>query len=203
MTEEEYHIKFPVTDALFLKNDLSFSIENIKSRFTSTLYFIVKFYDRHDNLLYTYTSDRWVIDNQYGRRYRNFTISEDVADKTTKYQITLVASNLSSENPLYFNKVMFQEGDYIAYHTPLESDTSETGYLVKYNKCSYCNLYNNNGDYLQVIRPKNDSITTKILKKSSCTVLAPHLSDEPVIDDPIDIFLEFVNQREQKIDVLR
>lgn len=200
MSELEYQIEFPKSDGIFHDNTLTFSINNIKSRFVSTLYFIIKFYDMHDSLLYTYTSDRWVIDNEYGHRHTTFEIEEDVADKTAKYQLTLVAIGITSENPLYFNQVMLQEGEFKQYHTPSEIDDNK---VVRFERCAYCNLYDKTGNYLQVIRPKLEAIRTRKLPKSSCTVLAPHLSEESVLDDPVNVFLEFVNQKEQKITVLR
>ena len=200
MTELEYQIVFPKTDAFFFDNQLTFSINHIKSRFVSTLYFIIEFYDMHDNPLYTYTSDRWIIDNEYGHRHTTFNISQGVADKTAKYKLTLVAIGITSENPLYFNQVMLQQGEFIQYHIPMSADDNK---VVKFHNCAYCNLYDKTGNYLQVIRPNLEDIQTTMLPKSSCTVLAPHLSEESVLDDPINVFLEFVNQKEQKITVLR
>ena len=189
-----------MTDALFLDNSLSFSIEHIRSREPSTLYFIVKFYDMHDTLLYTYTSKRWIIDTVYNTRFRNFSIPSDVADDTAKFDLTLVACGISSENPLYFVGLMFQEGEYSDYHTVSEAITSAK---IGFNKSSYANLYNLDGTFLQVIRPSRADMHTDKLDKCPCTVLAPHLIDENVFDDSINIFLEFVNQTDQRIDVLR
>ena len=61
----------------------------------------------------------------------------------------------------------------------------------------YINLYNNDGNYLQVIRPMGDNLTTNVLTKSTCSVLAPHFHDEEDIDDPVNIFLEFINQNRE------
>ena len=197
---EEYHIKLPKTDAIFLDNDLSFSINHIRSREPSSLYFVVKFYDMHDTLLHTYTSKRWMIDTIYTTRYRNFSIPSDVADATAKYQITMITEGISSENPLYFVGLMFQEGDYSDYHTVSEQITDAK---ITFNKSSYANLYNHDGTFLQVIRPSKADMHTDKLDKCACTVLAPHLVEEDIFDDPINIFLEFVNQTDQRIDVLR
>ena len=197
---EEYHIKLPKTEALFLDNQLSFSINHIRSREPSTLYFVVKFYDMHDTLLYTYTSKRWMIDTVYNTRYRNFTIPSDVADATAFYQITMITEGISSENPLYFVGLMFQEGDYSNYHTVSEQITDAK---ITFNKSSYTNMYNQDGSYLQVIRPSRADMHTNKLDKCACTVLAPHLVEEDIFDDPINIYLEFINQTDQRIDVLR
>ncbi|MBP5421666.1 MAG: hypothetical protein J6Y78_04390 [Paludibacteraceae bacterium] len=198
--EEEYHIKFPKSDALFLNDNLSFSIEHIRSRETSTLYFKIDFFDMHNQLLYTYTAPRWIIDTVYSLRYRNFNIPSDVAENSAYYQITLIACGITSENPLWFNNIMFQEGEYDDYHTV---DEQITEYPVELNKSSYVNFYNGNGYYLQIIRPSKKSLHTNRLDACQCTVIAPHLDEESVFDDPISVFLEFINMAEQDIDVLR
>lgn len=198
--EEEYIIKLPVTDALFMDDDLTFSIQHIRSREVSTLYFTIDFYDMHDNHLYTYTSDRWVIDTVYSSRYKEFRIPSDVFDDIARYQITMYAQNITSENPLYFNGLMLNEGDYDEYH---KSNEEVSDALIKFNKTSYTNLYGHNGVYLQVIRPSKTDMHTNKLDKCDCTILAPHLAEESEFDDPIAIFLEYINMTEQRIDVLR
>lgn len=200
LAEEEYHIKFPKVSADFSDNELTFSINHIKSRELSTLYFYFRAYDIDDELIYTYESDRWIIDPVYRHKEDTFTIPQEIADTCISFQIEMVAVDISSENPLQFNEVMFQEGEFVAYHIPREAIKS---WEVKLNKNSYANLYGKDGEYLQVIRPLKDSFFTDRLVKSECTVLAPHLYDEPRVDSPVNLFLEFSGQREQRIDVLR
>jgi len=200
MAEELYHIKFPKTNAIFMDNKLTFSISHIKSREVSTVYFIFTSYDMHENLIYTYNSERWVVDDTYSKCSTTFDIPTDVMEDSAYYQIELVCAGLSSENPLYFNQVMLNEGEEMDYHTPSEQIDSMQ---VKFNKNSYANLYTPNGNSLQVIRPKRDKFLTNQLTKSNCTVLSPHLFNEKDIDNPVNVFLEFINQTEQRIDVLR
>lgn len=168
----------------------------------STLYFKLHCYDKSDTEIYTYTSPRWVIDTEYKKRSRYFELSDDVYENVLYTQIELITLGISSENPLYFTECMFSEyeGDNMDYHMPQEVIKDvKVGFL----NSRYVNLYNSEGNYLQVIRPTGKDITTNNLVKDTCTVLSPHLTDESDIDDPINIFMEFINQTEQRIDVLR
>ena len=198
--EEEYLIKLPKTYASFLDNSLSFSIEHMKSRMTSTVYFMVDFYNMTGEVIHTHKSTRWVVDSTYSSYHSNFDIPSDVADNSSKFQLTLVACGITSENPLFLTGLMFREGDYDGYHSPSEEITDA---LVKFNKSSYANLYGVEGSYLQVIRPSKTTMHTNKLDKCSATVLVPHLENESELDDPIAIFLEFINMTDQRIDVLR
>jgi len=198
--EEEYLIKLPLTDADFLDNSLSFSIEHMKSRMTSTVYFTVDFYDMNSEVIYTYKSTRWVVDSTYSSYHLDFDIPSRIADNCSKFQLTLIACGITSENPLYLTGLMFREGEYDGYHTPSEQINDA---LIKLNKSSYANLYGSDGSYLQVIRPSRTTFHTNKLDKCSATILAPHLENESDLDDPIAIFLEFINMTDQRIDVLR
>lgn len=205
MSELEYLLKFPRTEILFNDTTVTFSINYIKSRLPSILYFKLHCFDKHGNTddaepIYTYVSSRWVIDTTYKRRSATFDIPSEVRDNTVFTQIELVAIGITSENPLYFLGCMLNEGEDIGYHTPHENVIMEVGLL----NSRYVNLYNIDGEgYLQVIRPQGDNIFTNKLPASTCTVLAPHFSDDVNMDDPITVFLEFLNQTEQRIDVLR
>lgn len=200
--EEEYKIKFPKTQVNFTKPQLFFLINNIKSRRGSVLYFRLYCYDKLDTLIYTYTSPRWVITNEYLTKSRMFEISDDIYDKVFSTRIELIAINNSSENPLYFTECMFSEydGDDASYHKPNEvKEAFEVGLI----NSRYINLYDGDGNFLQVIRPDGKNLFTNKISASTCTVLAPHLFEESDIDDPVNVFLEFINQTEQTIDVLR
>lgn len=202
MTEEEFHIKFPKTFVQFNSSNLVFLINHVKSRLTSVLYFKLHCYDKLDNLIYTYVSPRWVIDTEYTKRRRFFTLSDDVLENTAYTQIELISIGTSSENPLFFTECMFAESSNldVEYHVP--NDVVKTA-TVGLHQSMYALLYNQSGSYLQVIRPYGDGFLTNCLTKSSCTVLAPHFEDESDIDTPVNIFMEFINQKEQRIDVLR
>jgi hypothetical protein len=196
----EYHLIFPKTQIQFDATQLTFSIEHIKSRFTSVLYFILRCYDKDDNLIYAYKSPRWVIDTIYKRRFKTFDIGGNIVDETVYTQLELVSVGTSSENPLYFNGLMLNTGkDLGGHHTPNEQVTRSVGFI----NTRFANLYNVDGNFLQVIRPSGKAFTTDRLEKDGCTVIAPHFYDEDDVDDPINIFYEFINQTEQRIDVLR
>lgn len=199
MSEIEYHLKFPRTQILFNEDEITFSINHIKSRLTSILYFLFYCYDKTGTKIYTYTSPRWVIDTEYSRRSHTFNIPTDIVDATAYTQVELVAIGITSENPLYFTECMLNEGEDIGYHQPQEQIVRTIGL----HNSRYVNLYNADGNFLQVIRPQGDQMATNKIDKSTCTVLAPHFHDEEDIDDPINVFLEFINQTEQRIDVLR
>lgn len=201
--ELEYHIDIPktLTPCRFIEDELTFSINWMKSRLPSAVYFILHLYDSSKTEISTYTSDRWIVDHTYSHYHHTFQLNQDEVDDTSFYQIELVAVNINSENPLSFKEIMLQQTPYDGYyHKPNEVLDSKE---IKFNKSRYANLYMENGDYLQVIRPKADNIFTDKLVGSACTVLAPHLVDETDLDNPINLFLEFLNQTEQRIDVLR
>lgn len=199
MTEIEYSLKLPQTEILFNETEVTFSINYVKSRQVSVLYFKFHCFNRSKEKIWTYTSPRWVVDTEYRRRSHTFNLPLDIRDKTVYTQVELRPVGITSENPLYFAELMLNEGDDIGYHIPNENLERSVGFVNN----AYVNLYSSNGNYLQVIRPKKDGFTTNQLSASTCTVLAPHLEDESDIDDPVNIFMEFLNQTDQSIDVLR
>lgn len=198
MSEIEYHIKFPKTECRFNDVNLGFLINGVKSRLTSALYFVLHCYDKYDVEIVKYTSPRWIIVDTYEKRIHLFKLP--TTDRVVSTRLELVAVGVNSENPLYFTECMLYEGteeiDYVPPHQQIKLD-------VGFGNSRYVNLYNRDGNYLQVIRPKGEDIATNEIKASPCTVLAPHLHDEEDIDDPVNIFMEFINQTEQRIDVLR
>ena len=196
----QYHLKFPVTQVLFTKTQLTFSINKIRSRLPSVLYFILHCYDMEMEEVYTYTSDRWVIGTVYEHRHTTFEIDSSLLNDFAYTQIEIVTMGIDSENPLYFTECMLQEGEWDSYHTPNEVQES---WLVGFKTNTYANLYDNDGNYLQVIRPNKESLHTDILDKAEVTILAPHFEDDEDFDDDVAVFIEAMNQREQTIDVLR
>ena len=200
--EEEYHILFPKLQVNFSQRNLYFLINKIKSRLTSVLYFKLHCYDSSNQEIYTYVSPRWAIDTEYRTRKRQFDLSEDVYNQVAYTQIELITIGITSENPLYFTECMLSEygATDMDYHLPNEAFKEVK---IRFLNSRYINLYDGDGNFLQIIRPNGEKITTNTIAKSTCTVLAPHLSDESDIDDPTNVFLEFINQKEQTIDVLR
>ena len=203
----QYHLKFPVTQVLFTKNQLSFTINHIKSRLPSVVYFKLHCYDtqldenkKPSHEIYTYTSPRWVIGTVYETRTHTFELTDTVLENTAYTQIELVTMGIDSENPLYFSEVMFQEGEFTYYHNPSEQII---GSIIGFHNNPYANLYTDDGEYLQVIRPNGEALHTDKLDKAQYTILAPHFEDDSDFDDDIAVFIEAMNQREQTIDVLR
>ena len=184
----------------FSDTELTFSIGHIKSRNASTVYFNLKLYDFNDNLIHTFTSNRWLITQNYHNRHATFEIPKEVVNKAYHMVLELNAVGVSSENPLYFNELMLNEGEYRKYH---DNSKKKKSIKVKFNKSYYANLYNVDGKFLQVIRPAKGDIFTNKITASEVTVLAPHLEDEEEEDSPVNLFFEYANQREQRIDVLR
>ena len=200
MSEVEFQLKFPIQEISFNTTKLTFSINHIRSRLGSALYFKFICFNKNQEPIYTYTSPRWYIDTIYTRRANTFDIPQNIFDRTFYSQIVLVTIGIDSENPLYFTECMLNVGEDLGeYHQVNEEVIADIGL----SKTSYANLYKKDGNYLQVIRPTGEKINTRKLNKSTCTVLAPHLVEESDIDEPTNIFLEFLHQREQRIDVLR
>ena len=98
---------------------------------------------------------------------------------------------------------MLQEGtEYNGYHVPQELDKMNS-HTIELPSNLYANLYDKDGNYLQVIRPNKEQFNTNTLNKAQYTILAPHFESVEDVDSHIAVFLEAMNQREQKIDVLR
>ena len=164
-----------------------------------------------------YTSPRTVVGTAYGDEpsfIESFTIptsyvmnnkTRDVLEDTIYYMVEIRTLGVDSENPMYFNKLMLQEGDinkYNGYHDPQEMTNSHSIELVDGGNM-YANLYDLEGNYLQVIRPNRESFNTNNLNKADYTILAPHFEVEDDVDNHVSVFLEAMNQTEQRIDVLR
>lgn len=215
MSELEYSVTFPKepSDVYFMKNTLSFGIEHMKSRLPVAVYFILHLFDENGDEIgyefpllsevepvYTFKS-RWIVDNTYSTYFNTFKIDQEFIDRSVKYQIELRFDGVSSENPCYFNGLMFNEGEWNGYHKPYETKDKV---IIGFQNTGYCNLYNDEeGTYLQVMRPNMNRFHTSKLTGSGCTVLAPHIPSEPSVDEPLNLYLEFINQTEQRIDVLR
>ena len=210
----EYRLKLPKQQRLFNQRDLIFIINHIRSRRPSIIYFIFHCYDvSNDEILISdnpvYTSPRFVVDTGYntdgGEYVQSFSIPNGVSDINNIFytQIEIRALNVDSENPLYFNQLMLQEDDgtgFHEYHTPNEYINHHT---IELPSNLYANLYDDDGNYLQVIRPNKESFSTNILDKAQYTILAPHFLDDDGVDGHVEVFLEALNQTEQRIDVLR
>ena len=201
MNIQYYKVTFPKMQCNFTKNVLSFTINQIKSRLPSVLYFTLTLYDMKDTEIYNYTSPRAVIGTVYDTYTHTIPeIDKDIISQCSKYQLEMYPLGIDSENPLYFTELMFQEGEFDVYHTPSEYIREHLVDLINNN---YANLYDDEGNYLQVIRPNMEDFHTSTLDGAEVTILAPHFNDEEEIDNHISVFYEAMNQTDQVITVLR
>ena len=220
----EYSLKLPLQNVNFDDATLTFSINHLRSRRPSVLYFILHLYDstcqkvvdeHTGEVSYTgevlnsgnpvYTSPRTVVGTKYtpdGNDYvQKIELDESLLSQGVYYLIELVTLGVDSENPLYFSELMLEEGEnHDGYHTPSELTPS---HRIDLQNNPYANLYTKDGTYLQVIRPNLNDFSTDKLDGAEYTVLAPHFDDEPDVDGHVAVFLECMNQTEQTIDVLR
>lgn len=218
----EYHLIFPVTQTSLINNILTVSVDNIMSRVPTVVYFMIHCLDRDKDIITTYTTERWAIGSEWEGNNSSVVIGEassnleslliihdqnqgklidwkltqDVQRYTSYLQLEMVILGVTSENPLYFNKIMLKEGEYNGYHSPKEL-TPE--FSVSFINNNYALFLDDDNSYLQVIRPNKNGMTTKVITAADVTVLAPHLTTEPSVDDPINVLYEFMDQREQEI----
>ena len=184
--------------------ELTFTINNIKSRTPSVGYFKFYGFDYRKNKILEYTSPRWVITTEYSQKYNTFNI-KNLLQQTNKepedldhFYIELYLLGIDSENPLYFNRLQLNDGELKDYHTPNEHiNEIEIGF----NENSFVNLYDSSDNFLQIIRPYHESFKTTELSTSQVTILAPHLENETSFDNPIALFYEYMYMSEQKIGV--
>jgi len=208
----EYRLKLPKQNILFEDTDLTFSINHLRSRRPSIIYFILHLFDIDNNEILidnnpVYTSERSVVGTKFDLENADyvctFEISQTALDKAIYSQLELRTLGVDSENPLYFSELMLQEGkEFNGYHVPQEMDKMNSHSIELPNNL-YANLYDNNGNYLQVIRPNKEPFNTNTLNKAQYTILAPHFESDEDVDSHVAVFLEAMNQTEQKIDVLR
>ena len=222
-----YHILFPKAESNITDTTVSFTINRIRSRLPSVLYFKLHLYNMYNEEIYyddgevkvveegsndvAYTSPRSAIGNPTDENGKpmfdcyteSFLLESALIEATAYFQIELITIGVDSENPLYFAQVMFKNGEFdptIGYHDPSEYIRS---HLIGLPNNLYANLYDIQGNYLQVIRPNKESFHTDKLDGAEMTVLAPHFADDTGVDDDISVYLELMNQTEQTINVLR
>ena len=218
----EYHLIFPITQTFLLDNTITVSVENMKSRLPTVVYFMIHCLDKDQDIITTYTTERWAVGTEYDGNVASVTVGEDFSNvesllfihdenqgtlvdwnlgqdvqRDTSYlQLEMVILGVTSENPIYFNKIMLKEGEYEGYHIPKEL-VSE--FSVSFVNNNYALFLDEDDTYLQVIRPNKESMTTKVIKASDMTILAPHFTNESAFDDPVNVLYEFMDQREQEI----
>lgn len=202
MSIVKYKLTFQETQIRTSEENLTFTIGKIKSRTPSVVYFKFNGYDLHNTLICEHTSDRWVITTEYVSHSETFAAVTEGTSYTyadlDHFQIELYLIGVSSENPIYFNHVQLNTGDEKPYHLPNET---QEDIQIGFTKCSYVNLYDNSNNFLQIIRPNHESLSTETLTNSQCTILAPHLENESEFDNPVALLYEFMYQTEQVIGV--
>lgn len=208
----EYRLKLPKQNVLFDTVDLTFSINHLRSRRPSIIYFILHLYDMSNNEILVddnpvFVSERSVVGTKFDLENADyvytFSIPQSALDSAVYNQLEIRTLGVDSENPLYFSELMLQEGtEYNGYHVPQELDKMNS-HTIELPSNLYANLYDKDGNYLQVIRPNKEQFNTNTLNKAQYTILAPHFESDEDVDSHIAVFLEAMNQREQKIDVLR
>ena len=208
----EYRLKLPKQNVLFDTVDLTFSINHLRSRRPSIIYFILHLYDMSNNEILiddnpVFISERSVVGTKFDLENADyvytFSIPQSALDSAVYNQLEIRTLGVDSENPLYFSELMLQEGtEYNGYHVPQELDKMNS-HTIELPSNLYANLYDKDGNYLQVIRPNKEQFNTNTLNKAQYTILAPHFESDEDVDSHIAVFLEAMNQREQKIDVLR
>ena len=202
MSQEEYHILFPMTRNSIENNDVTFVIGSMKCRTNAIVYFVLHGYDNPHNELHSvankpvYSSKRWVVDESYSEYVEKFFISDAILDDLAFIQIELIAICIDDDNPLRFTQCMLTDDLYTSYHAPNEAIAVAE---IKLINTPYVELYNNRFDgFLQVIRPSKKAFTTDVLTRNDETVLVPHLDNEEDIDKPANILSEYLNQTEEK-----
>lgn len=197
----KYKLTFPQQQIRVYDNTLTFSIGNMRSRTPCVVYFKFYAFDLYKNIIAEYTSPRWVVLPEYNRYVETFDLTfindKDSGDMDS-YQIELYTVGVTSENPLYFNRIQLNSGEDKPYHQPNDAIIDvPIGFLNN----SYINLYDESDTFLQIIRPYHEELTTSTLKPAQVTVLAPHLPFETEFDNPVKIFYEYMYQIEQRIGV--
>lgn len=196
-SEIQYKLTFKETQIRTTSDNLTFTIGNIKCRTSAVVYFVFTGYDLRGNVVTTHTGDRWVVTSKYSMQSETFTI--DNPDDIDTFVIDLMLIGIDSENPLFLNRLMLNEGEYEEYHQPNEEVTNVS---IAFNRNHYVNLYDGFSDkYLQIIRPNHESFNTSSLSPSKTTILVPHIPNETSFDDPVALFYEYMYQIEQIIGV--
>lgn len=199
-----FHLRFPRVQKNFDATLLTVSIGNIKSRVASVgqINFHCYNYAGTEILVSSrpvHVGGRFVITPTYHTITETISLTAAQLQQTYQFEIELILYGITSENPCWFNNIMLETGDnHEEYHKPQEA-IEET--YISFNNNNYAVLYSAERDGLQVIKPNHDPITTKCLKASSHTILAPHLENEPATDTPAKLMMEYINQTEQYMQI--
>ena len=202
----EYSLLFPPMENQITDNEVTFSIEYMKSREVCVVYHILHAYnpDGSEILINSkpvHIGERCVITTDWQKFYDTYNLSDDIINHASSFKIELRMIGVNDDNPCSFANCMFKNGEMGDYHEPSEIIKSAR---INFVNNAYVNLYpneNNNDNYLQVIRPNRDYFSTTTLRNSKCSVLAPHLADEVEEDKPVNVFMEYMYQVEQMTNI--
>ena len=201
VVQEEIKILFPTINNGFTGEEITFAINQMKCRTLAVVYFKLHCYDLNDNEILVnndavHIGERWVVDSDYSSYVSTFDLDKEILLDTKKLQLELRLIRVNDDNPLYMSEIMLKNGSFTEYHSPNEAMNESS---IEFINNSYANMYSNNqeGDYLQIIRPTKTPFTTQNLTRATETVLAPHLVGETEHDKPQNIFMEYINQTEQ------
>lgn len=186
-------------------NILTFSIKYMKCRTISVVYFKLHAYDIHDNEILVnndavYIGQRWIVGDNFTSFYDTFEIEDSILKYIKTIQVELVMLKVNVNNPLTFSGIQLANGLY--QDTYNESSEADVLHTIEFVNNAFVNLYSDYmDDYLQVIRPLKNEMTSRALTRCSCTALAPHLVGEPPLDYPTNVFMEFMNMQEQETNI--
>ena len=203
--EREFKIKSDKFLHEITDDTLTFAIDQMKCRTLAVVYFKIHAYDLQDEEILVsgdalYVSKRWIVAEEFHTFFETFTLDSKVSKLIKELAVELCMILVSVDNPLSFTGVRLMNGEYDGVHH--ESSEAEIIHSIEFPNNPYVNLYSSNTeDYLQVIRPYKNFITTNEIKRDKCTVLVPHLVGEDNIDNPSNIVLEFLNQDEQETNI--
>lgn len=184
---------------------LTFAIDQMKCRTLAVVYFKIHAYDMNDDELLVngdalYVSKRWVVSGEFHTFFETFTLDSKLSRLIKELSVELCMIRVGINNPLTFTGVRLMNGEYDGVHH--ESSEADIIHTIEFPNNPYVNLYSSNTtDYLQIIRPYKNLITTSEIKRDKCTILAPHIAGEDNIDNPSNLILEVMNQEEQETNI--
>lgn len=163
----------------------------------------LEIYDINKELIHTIKDLPFIVTGKYHSHNIIF-------DTPTKGHYFTIIFNFVSLLPsdsvtrVLFNRLLYADGNYnhVEYNEP-------SGHLheqsIHFIDNFYAELHKKDNTYLQVMRPNYDSITTEKLTQSKKSILAPHLAktSEDLVDTSEKLCLEYINQKEQTVDLLK
>jgi len=196
---------FPRMENNVTDNEVTFSIEYMKSREPCVVYHVLHAYNPDDTEILignkpVHRGNRWVVSSEWRKFHNTYQLPDNIVNHAGYFRIELRMIGVDDNNPCYFTHCMFKNGADSDYH---ETDGVIKNARVNFLNNAYANLYPSTDDdtYLQIIRPNRDYFSTFTLRNSNCSVLVPHLNGEVEEDKPINVFMEYMYQVEQTTNI--